>query len=61
MGMMNVDTEWLYLISDTNNVDTDVTSELLNGMDGDNVAFVYNVSTSRPTECLVLQSDPSTY
>ena len=51
--MMKVDSEWVYLISDTNNVDTDVAADLINAVDGNNVAFVYNVSVARQAACAV--------
>ena len=50
---MMVDSEWVYLISDTNDVETDVAADLLNAVDGNNVAFVYNVSVARQAECAV--------
>ena len=52
-GLVSINTQWLFLIPDTNEGDAKILSELEKSMDGDNVAFIYNSSASAPT-CNVL-------
>ena len=45
-GLMSIHTQWLFMISDTNDSDNKILSELEKSVDGDNVAFIYNASQS---------------
>ena len=57
-GLVSINTQWLFLIPDTNEGDAKILSELEKSMDGDNVAFIYNSSVSAPT-CNVLLNSTS--
>ena len=50
---MDIDSEWLYLISDTDNSETGVTENLQQIVDGNNLAFIYNVSRKDALSCAV--------
>ena len=52
-GLMSIKTQWLFMISDTNESDDKILSELEKSVDGDNVAFIYNSSPSSSSTCNV--------
>ncbi len=53
LGLMTIDTEWLYMISDTQYLQNDVASMLKKAKDGNNIAFVYNSSKPYDESCKV--------
>ncbi len=56
MGMMTSSKQWVYVIPDTNNGDTDAVEVLNSAVDGNNVAFVYNASQTSSATCQVRKS-----
>ena len=48
-GLMSINTQWLFMIPDTNDGDSKILSELEKSTDGDNVAFLYNSSVTSST------------
>ena len=46
---MSIDTQWVFMIPDTNDGDSKILSELEKSTDGDNVAFLYNSSVTSST------------
>jgi hypothetical protein len=50
---MSLNTQWLFIISDTNSQDNKVVAELEKSVDGDNIAFLYNYSSSTAASCNV--------
>ena len=48
---MSINTQWLFIIPDTNDGDNKILSELEKSVDGDNVAFIYNSSVSTSNTC----------
>ena len=53
MGLMNIDTEWLFVVPDTDYMDAAVANQLTEMRDGQNVAMVYNSSLTNSNECQV--------
>ena len=52
-GLLTINTQWLFLIPDTNAGDIRILSELEKSVDGDNVAFIYNSADSASAKCNV--------
>ena len=45
-GLVNIDTQWLFLVSDSNSASEMKPKEILNSQDGSNLAFIYNMSNT---------------
>ena len=52
---MNINTEWLYVITDSNSIPPEGPKEIQNAKDGYNIAFLYNASNSQKQDCKVRQ------
>ena len=53
-GLMNINTEWLYLVTDTNrNSEMSQPTEIKEAKDGYNLAFLYNASNPNGLNCQV--------
>lgn len=52
MHMFRVESEWMYLVTDSHSLDMDMTPYIQMAKDGYNLGFVYNASDARPeAEC----------
>lgn len=52
-GLLNINTQWMYLVTDTDNNSPLMSDEILNAQDGYNLAFLYNTSSADSTDCRV--------
>lgn len=57
-NLMNVDSQFLFMITDTDISDTDVTMNLERAKDGNNLAFIYNTSKSKGTSACAVNINP---
>ena len=53
-GLMNLKTQWFYLVTDTNHKSEMMPSEIQTAKDGYNLAFMFNSSTPDDTGCQVV-------
>ena len=52
-GLMNLHTQWLYLVTDSTEKSEIVPEQIKQAQDGYNLAFLYNASASNIDECRV--------
>ena len=52
-GLMNIKTQWLYLVTDSDATSTMMPKPILEAKDGYNLAFLYNASKPNGLECKV--------
>ena len=52
-GLMNINTQWFYLITDSNKRSEIVIEQIKTAKDGYNLAFLYNASEPDLNECKV--------
>lgn len=52
-GLLNINTQWLYLVTDTDSQSSMIPDEILNAQDGYNLAFLYNTTSTDITDCRV--------
>ena len=52
-GLLNIHTQWLYLVTDSNENSEIIAEQIKKSKDGHNLAFLYNASSPDVSECRV--------
>ena len=52
-GLLNIHTQWLYLVTDSNENSEIIPEQIKKSKDGYNLAFLYNASAPDVSECRV--------
>ena len=52
-GLLNIHTQWLYLVTDSNENSEIISEQIKKSKDGYNLAFLYNASAPDVSECRV--------
>ena len=52
-GLLNIHTQWLYLVTDSNENSEIISEQIKKSKDGHNLAFLYNASAPDVSECRV--------
>ena len=53
-GLLNIHTQWLYLVTDSNENSEIISEQIKKSKDGYNLAFLYNASAPDVSECRVI-------
>ena len=52
-GLLNIKTQWFYLVTDSNEKSEIISEQIEQAKDGYNLAFVYNASSPNANDCRV--------